>query len=82
MPSPDPFATSAAFADPGPGPCDNCGQVRPLVWSWDICQPCYQASAFDPPYEFDDPLFLGDDEHPDDRAAAFAEHWLSARYGE
>ncbi|MEU4836433.1 hypothetical protein [Streptosporangium sp. NPDC023615] len=74
-------AYDAAFSDPGPGPCGTCGEVRPLVWSWGICQPCYSASVFDPPYEtFVDKA--GEDEHPDDRAAAFAEDWQSARYGE
>ncbi|WP_436757927.1 hypothetical protein [Streptosporangium sp. V21-05] len=48
-------AYQVAFSDPGPGTCDICKEVRPLVWSWGLCQPCYSASAFDPQYEtFDD----------------------------
>ncbi|MFF5265129.1 hypothetical protein ACFY4C_40115 [Actinomadura viridis] len=79
--------SAAIWADPGPGRCSQCGNVRPLVWSWDLCDDCYRRSAFDPPItEFTDPD--GDlytdlyDDDPEGRAEAAEEDRLCARYGE
>ncbi|MGK5557410.1 hypothetical protein ACSNOI_37965, partial [Actinomadura kijaniata] len=69
---------------PAPARCDTCQQVRPLIPDWKLCQPCYQASAFDPDItelvHGDDPLEREDD------PVVLAEHQAAdadaVRYGE
>jgi hypothetical protein len=61
------------------GPAGGPASPSASWWSWNICEPCHAAGAFDPAYEtFIDTMGVDHEDH----AAAAIENRISAYHGE